>query len=126
VAALVLIAPAVLAARLTPDPRGWGTHEQLGWAPCRIRQWWDRPCPTCGMTTSWAYAARGNALAAVRTNAGGALMWMAVTASAVWLGAMSATGRRLGWPPAPRVALAVATAWLVVTLLDWLRRLNAG
>jgi len=42
----------VLALFLEPDPRGFGTHEQLGMAPCRTLEWAGVPCPGCGVTTS--------------------------------------------------------------------------
>jgi hypothetical protein len=122
-AALVLIAPAALAARLEPDGRGWGTHEQIGWARCWVQQHWGRPCPTCGMTTAWAYAVRGDALAAVDANAGGATLLVATLVAAGWLAIAAVTGRLIGGWPRPRTAAWLATAWLVVTLVDWARRL---
>ena len=53
--AVVLIAAAVvgLLLMLEPDPRGIGTHEQLGMAPCGWAQGPNGvPCPTCGVTTA--------------------------------------------------------------------------
>jgi hypothetical protein len=43
---------AVLGLWMNPDPRGFGTHEQLGLAPCRSMEWLGFPCPGCGVTTS--------------------------------------------------------------------------
>lgn len=43
---------------LKPDPRGYGTHETLGLPPCGLKFVTDIPCPSCGMTTSFAHAAR--------------------------------------------------------------------
>jgi hypothetical protein len=42
---------AMLAA-IDPDPRGLGTHEQLGMAPCGWPERFGMPCPTCGVTTA--------------------------------------------------------------------------
>src|SRR5690242_10680262 len=59
--ALLLAAGGVLAVmlatawRLTPSPRGLGTHQQLGLAPCTVEQWFGMRCPSCGMTTAWAH-----------------------------------------------------------------------
>ena len=43
---------------LSPSPNGWGTHQQLGLPPCFFHQMTGIPCPTCGMTTSFAHTVR--------------------------------------------------------------------
>lgn len=50
--ALTLMGVAVLGVWVDPDPRGFGTHEQLGLAPCRTMDVIGIPCPGCGVTTS--------------------------------------------------------------------------
>ena len=122
-AAVAVAALGTLAARLTPDQRGWGTHEQLGFDTCAVRTWTGRPCPTCGMTTAWAYAVRGNAQAAVAANAGGAMLFVTALAVAAWSTASAAAGRWLLAAPSARWGLVIATVWLVVTLADWVHRL---
>jgi hypothetical protein len=47
----------VIARVLVPDPSGLGTHVQLGLPPCAFLQVTQLPCPTCGLTTSFAYMA---------------------------------------------------------------------
>jgi hypothetical protein len=42
-----------------PDARGHGTHEQLGMAPCSWPILYDKPCPTCGVTTSVSWLSHG-------------------------------------------------------------------
>ena len=49
---LALIGIGLLGLWMDPDPRGFGTHEQLGLAPCRTMEWIGIPCPGCGVTTS--------------------------------------------------------------------------
>jgi len=49
----------LLATIAEPDPRGYGTHEQLGLSPCRLKQWTDVPCPGCGVTTATTLALQG-------------------------------------------------------------------
>lgn len=50
----------VVARLLTPSPAGHGTHTQLGLPPCGVFAATGRPCPTCGMTTSFAHIMHGN------------------------------------------------------------------
>jgi hypothetical protein len=46
-------------AYLTPSPSGHGTHQQLGLAPCPSIHFLNRPCPGCGLTTSWTATIHG-------------------------------------------------------------------
>ena len=43
---------------LKPAAIGYGTHTQLGLPPCWFLTLMHIPCPSCGMTTSFAYAIR--------------------------------------------------------------------
>jgi hypothetical protein len=46
-----------VARRLKPSPSGYGTHTQLGLPPCWFLRVTHYPCPSCGLTTSFAWAA---------------------------------------------------------------------
>ena len=124
---LVLSLAAVLVGlKLTPDPRGYGTHEQLGSAPCGFLLVTGYPCPTCGMTTAFCHAVRGRWLAAVRVQPAGFVFALA-TALAGILGACALlVGRWPGW-----VFRWLNSPWLFVGLLTvllggWASKLALG
>lgn len=125
-AAVVVAAPMAIAAWLTPDSRGWGTHEQLGCPPCWLQRATGRRCPSCGMTTAWAHAARGDVPAALESSVGGTLLFAAAASIVVGLVIAAMTGRSPVKRTSPKVVLWIATGWVVVTVLDWVRRLAAG
>ncbi len=70
-ASLAVIGGFVMAYRLEPDPRGFGTHQRLGLPPCTIRAVFGIPCPSCGMTTSFANITKGRWREAARANVAG-------------------------------------------------------
>jgi hypothetical protein len=99
-AALVLIGCVALlgvAAYLKPDPRGYGTHQQLGAGPCGMLVMTGLPCPTCGMTTAFAYTVRGQFLQAFRAQPAGFLLAVGTGVLALACGWTLARGR---WPMA--------------------------
>jgi hypothetical protein len=50
------------------------THRQLGLPPCTFRFATGVPCPSCGMTTSFALLIRGDVWNSLRANAAGTLL----------------------------------------------------
>jgi hypothetical protein len=100
IAAVVAIGAACvlgLAAWLTPSPTGLGTHSiEMNLPACGWITLMDLPCPTCGMTTSFAHAANGNLLRSFLTQPMGCLLAIA-TAVALLAGLyIATTGSRLG------------------------------
>jgi hypothetical protein len=59
---------------LEPNPRGLGTHTQLGMYRCTWPMVMGIPCPTCGMTTAFAWMVRGRPVAAFSAQPLGALL----------------------------------------------------
>ncbi|HYC79172.1 MAG TPA: DUF2752 domain-containing protein [Planctomycetota bacterium] len=108
-----------IAVRLEPDPRGVGTHEGLGLAPCGFLQRTGKPCLSCGMTTAFANMARGRVGAALDANPYGVLLFLATCAGPFWC---LASLRRRQSPlrflshPAARIVAPVAALLL---LLNW-------
>ena len=60
---------------LTPDPRGYGTHEQFFLYGCLFRKLTTLPCPMCGLTTSFAHLVRGQLAEAFRCHPAGPLLY---------------------------------------------------
>jgi Protein of unknown function (DUF2752) len=105
---------------LTPDPRGLGTHEQLGLPPCTAQWLLGVPCPFCGMTTAFSLVSRGSLVAGFLAQPAGALLALACAGAGLAAVAGAVTGR---WPArTPRFAqrrwavaaggFILAAAWL--------------
>jgi hypothetical protein len=109
---------------LTPDPRGFGTHQQLGLPPCAFHAWTGLPCPTCGLTTSFAYMARLQITSSFAAHPLGVpLFTLTVIASAI-----AVCGAIRAWPLDSTLSrlrihgLAVIIA--ISAALSWLARLT--
>ena len=81
--ALMCLSVLSIAAWLTPASQGHGTHTQLGLTPCMWVAALDRPCPTCGMTTSFSYAGQGSWIQSAKTQPMGTLLTL-ITATIFW------------------------------------------
>lgn len=83
----------ITAARLAPSPTGMGTHTQLGLDQCQFALRTGLPCPSCGMTTSFAWFARGNFPASFYIQPMGAMLALSAIVT-FWAGLYIAlTGR---------------------------------
>jgi hypothetical protein len=119
-APLALVA---LAAALVPDPRGWGTHEQLGLRPCLPMVLWNMPCPGCGVTTAVTLALRGEPFASLRTQPLGLLVIAGAMWASGWALAGHARGRDL-YAALPTLPWKRLGAWLgFLTLSAWLYKI---
>ena len=65
---------------LSPSAEGHGTHQQLGLPPCPSVLLFDRPCPGCGLTTSWTAFLHGNFRLAFHAHPLGPLLYLGFTA----------------------------------------------
>ena len=117
--ALGLATVLVVARGLEPDPRGFGTHTQLGLWPCSFKATTGRNCPTCGMTTSFAWFARGELARSWGANPVGVALASTALAMIPWL--LLASARARPWPfrdlERPLVGLSVAV--VALTLISW-------
>lgn len=85
----------LVAMLIAPSPDGHGSHTGLGLPACGWVVAFDTPCPTCGMTTSYAHAVRGDLLAAAKTQPMGTLLALLTAATAVGGLHAALTGCRL-------------------------------
>ena len=110
--------PLVIARGLEPASAGIGTHEALGLPPCGWAATMGVPCPSCGMTTSFAWAMEGDLLASLIAQPMG--MLLALASAMVVIGGLWAaiTGAQIHRPLGDvllrgRVGWSLLVLWLV-------------
>ncbi len=126
-AGCVVIAFVVLGVFISPDERGFGTHEKLGFPPCAVLEATGIPCPGCGVTTSVSLAANGRFVDSFVNQPFGLFFALASAAYALWAfwthargGDLHETVRkfRLGkW--ALRLGIAMGVAWVYKIVQLW-------
>jgi len=112
-----------LAKTLKPDPRGFGTHTQLGLRPCAFATLTGRLCPTCGMTTSFAWFVRGRMDRSWQANPAGCLFALLTVPLIAWLVGSAVENQPLGFSSVSRPFYALLVAAIVLSLASWLIRL---
>jgi hypothetical protein len=80
---LTLVAVFATALWLNPynadgSPRSMATHTTLGLPPCNFVELTGKPCPSCGMTTSFALLVRGDVGNSLNAN------WAGTTLAVIW------------------------------------------
>jgi Protein of unknown function (DUF2752) len=108
-----------LARWLEPDRRGYGTHTQLGLPPCHFQWATGYRCPSCGMTTAFAWFVRGRFDRSWQANPVGSLLAPTCLLLVPWLLVGAARGRTpwFGTLERPLIGLVVAT--VALSLLSW-------
>ena len=114
--ALVCMVVLGVARYVEPEARGLGSHQQLGLQVCGFYQRTGYPCPTCGMTTAFAYVVRGQVLDALWVQPAGMLGALACIIGAAVGGYTAITGRcferyLIGVNPV------IVAMWIVVIIL---------
>jgi hypothetical protein len=74
---LACLAVLLTAVMIRPNGGGTSTHTQLGLAECQFLRTSGIPCPSCGMTTSFAWFVRGDILASLYVQPMGTLLALA-------------------------------------------------
>ncbi len=116
-----LVTVFVIACNLHPydadgRPQTMASHTQLGMPPCEFYVIFRKPCPSCGLTTSFSLLLHGDILASLRANAVGTLMALFWLALIPWCLFVSLRGRYL-WIRALEPALLWAVGIFTVLLL---------
>ncbi len=119
-----LIVVFVLAWRIDPygpdgKPLKMGTHRQLGMAECNFKWLFGRPCPTCGMTTSFALLVRGDFQGSLKANFAGTMLAIAAALLIPWMVVSGLRGRWLFVRAAEFWILFGVVAAIVLALVRW-------
>jgi hypothetical protein len=98
-------------------PRTMATHTQLGMPPCNFVLLTGKPCPACGMTTSFALLVRGDISASMRANWTGTLIAVLWALTMVWAIAGAIAGRTLFIPNGKGELVLTITVGVVLVLM---------
>lgn len=117
--------PLTLALLLDPDPRGLGTHQQIGellgagrLPPCSWPLICGLPCPTCGMTTAFANTVRGRFTSAFVAHPGGMVLCLLSMTGLGYGVYVAASGRRV-WIHWDRIGVRLMLGFGLLILLGW-------
>jgi hypothetical protein len=130
---VALTAVFVAAFRIYPydedgNPRTRSTHTQLGLPPCNFVSLTGKPCPACGMTTSFALLVRGDVVSSARANWVGSVICVLWAVTLVWAVVSGVRGKPMFVPPGrgELVFTAAVGAVLVLMLARWTAVLISG
>ena len=112
-----------LARWLKPAANGFGTHQQLGLPPCLFFKLTGIPCPSCGLTTSFAHAARLHFFQAVITQPFGVIAFCLTVVSIPLF--VTLIRRRVAWSTVihARGVDRLIYILIAVYLLSWLYKI---
>ncbi|MDX2033662.1 MAG: DUF2752 domain-containing protein [Blastocatellia bacterium] len=112
-----------VARSLEPSSRGVGTHEQMGLPPCPFLHFTGFPCPSCGLTTSFAHAAHLDFYQALVTQPVGLLTFLLTVASIPFL--LFLLARRVRWEDLihSRAADRMIRVMIALYALGWLYKI---
>lgn len=109
---------------LSPDPRGLGTHEQLFLPPCAFHWLTQIPCPSCGLTTSFAYLAKGEFVMGFQTHPLGPFLFL-LAGVGFFYAALSLIRSRPSWEIFERPSSFWATLVLISALMGaWVFKIS--
>lgn len=115
-----------VSAWLTPDQRGLGSHQRLGYPPCTFVAMFGYPCPTCGMTTAFAHTVRGELVSAFSAQPAGLGLALATIAAGCLSLGVVLTGKvwAVNWCRVSPTHVTLGV--LLLVLLGWFYKLATG
>jgi len=121
---LVLVGVFALAIWLNPydrdgNPLRMGTHMGLDLPPCTFYDLTGKPCPSCGMTTSFALLMRGDVVNSLKANAVGTLLAGFCLVLIPWNLVCAWRGRLYGIRSLERSITLALLVFVVLMLLRW-------
>jgi hypothetical protein len=114
-----------VAAWLTPSNSGTATHRQLGLPPCGLLEKTGIPCPSCGMTTAFSWAAHGRLDRAFLAQPAGALLAILTACIVIISLYLAITGKDITRLLDDRLILRVLIGFGVVVIAAWAYKIVA-
>ncbi len=121
--ALFVVGVFVVALCLDPYKGGkvWleETHRQMGLPPCTFKYVTGLPCPSCGMTSSFALLIRGDVWNSLQANAAGTALAVLCLLFIPWSIGSAVCGKLLFVRSIDRVLVRIVVGFLILLFLRW-------
>lgn len=101
------------------SPLRMETHRQMGLPPCTFKYYSGLPCPSCGMTTSFALLVHGDVVNSLRANAVGTVLALCGMLFVPWALACVVAKRYFFIDSGELVLLKLVMAFVALMLLRW-------
>ena len=101
------------------QPYSMATHQQLGLPECTFKRFSGMPCPSCGMSTSFALLVRGDVLNSLRANAVGTLLAALCMLILPWSLACAIWNRPILVHSMEKALMRIIVAFLVLMVIRW-------
>ncbi|WP_437187692.1 DUF2752 domain-containing protein [Planctomicrobium sp. SH668] len=108
-----------LSLTITPDPRGFGSHQQLGLPPCLFQMLFGIPCPGCGGTTSFAHFVRGEWMSSLRAHPAAFVGCLAGLLFVPWAIGSSIKGKPIFVKTTSSLLFWMLTTISLIAVLQW-------